>query len=119
MKGRAPYTRIGQIPKVEALVLALQIPISDAMSNWKKREKLSGFWRAYLEGEAAKLFMVRHWDTLANILALLIYELVLFPTFEGFFIFSSHQRLLVHLEGKTKSSPSASSRYFSHFEYLS
>lgn len=43
MKGRKPYTRIGQIPEVEKLALTLQIPISDAMANWKKREKLSGF----------------------------------------------------------------------------
>lgn len=84
MKERAPYTKIGQMPKVEELDLALQIPISDAMSNWKKRENFSGFWRAYLGGEDEKLFMARHWDALENVLALLVYGLVLFLTFKGF-----------------------------------
>lgn len=52
MKGRTPYNRIGQVPEVEMLALALHIPISDALANWKKRENLFGFWRAYLEEEA-------------------------------------------------------------------
>ncbi|KAI5402540.1 hypothetical protein KIW84_050234 [Lathyrus oleraceus] len=84
MKGRTPYNRIGQVPEVEMLALALNIPISDALANWKKRENLFGFWRAYLEEEAEKLFVIHHWDALANILAFLIYGLVLFPTHEGF-----------------------------------
>lgn len=54
------------------------------MANWKKREGFSGFWKAYLEREAEKLFVARHWDALANVIALLIYRLVLFPNFEGF-----------------------------------
>ncbi|KAI5384239.1 hypothetical protein KIW84_071301 [Lathyrus oleraceus] len=40
MKGRTPYNRIGQVPEVEMLALALCIPISDALANWKKRENL-------------------------------------------------------------------------------
>jgi hypothetical protein len=84
MKGRTPYNRIGQVPEVEMLALALCIPISDALANWKKRENLFGFWRAYLEEEAERLFEIHHWDALANMLALLIYGLVLFPTHEGF-----------------------------------
>ncbi|XP_050919755.1 uncharacterized protein LOC127137325 [Lathyrus oleraceus] len=84
MKGKTPYNRIGQVPEVEMLALALHIPISDALANWKKRENLFGFWRAYLEEEAKRLFVIHHWDALANILALLIYGLVLFPTHEGF-----------------------------------
>ncbi|XP_050908544.1 uncharacterized protein LOC127122210 [Lathyrus oleraceus] len=84
MKGKTPYNRIGQVPEVEMLALALHIPISDALANWKKRENLFGFWRAYLEEEAERLFVIHHWDALANILALPIYGLVLFPTHEGF-----------------------------------
>ncbi|KAI5436967.1 hypothetical protein KIW84_023190 [Lathyrus oleraceus] len=77
MKGRTPYNRIGQVPEVEMLALALCIPISDALANWKKRENLFGFWRAYLEEEAERLFVIHHWDSLANILALLIYGLII------------------------------------------
>ncbi|KAI5400524.1 hypothetical protein KIW84_065418 [Lathyrus oleraceus] len=84
MKGKTPYNRIGQVPEVEMLAIALHIPIYDALANWKKRENLFGFWRAYLEEEAERLFVIHHWDALANILALLIYGLVLFPTHEGF-----------------------------------
>ncbi|XP_050908628.1 uncharacterized protein LOC127122317 [Lathyrus oleraceus] len=84
MKGRTPYNRIGQVPEVEKLALALHIPISDALANWKKMENLFGFWRAYLREEVERMFMIHHSDALANILALLIYGLVLFPTHEGF-----------------------------------
>ncbi|XP_050877860.1 uncharacterized protein LOC127081672 [Lathyrus oleraceus] len=84
MKGKTPYNRIVQVPEVEKLALALHIPISDALANWKKRENLFGFWRAYLEKEAERMFVIHHWDALENILALLIYGLVLFPTHEGF-----------------------------------
>ncbi|XP_050877288.1 uncharacterized protein LOC127081040 [Lathyrus oleraceus] len=85
MKGKTPYNRIGQVAEVEKLALTLPIPISDALANWKKRENLFGFWRAYLEEEEAeRLFVIHHWDALANILALLIYGLLLFPTHEGF-----------------------------------
>ncbi|KAI5431299.1 hypothetical protein KIW84_035465 [Lathyrus oleraceus] len=56
MKGRTPYNRIGQVPEVEMLALALHIPISDAWANWKKMENLFGFWRDYLEEEAERSF---------------------------------------------------------------
>lgn len=78
MKGRTPYTKIGQVPKVEELSLTLHIPISNAMDYWKKREDFSGFQRTYLESEAEKLLVAQHWDALGNILALLIYGLVIF-----------------------------------------
>ncbi|KAI5413325.1 hypothetical protein KIW84_057794 [Lathyrus oleraceus] len=52
LRRKTPYNRIGQVPEVENLALALYIPISDALANWKKRENLFGFWRAYLEEEA-------------------------------------------------------------------
>ncbi|XP_050875279.1 uncharacterized protein LOC127078908 [Lathyrus oleraceus] len=84
MKGKTPYNRISQVPEVEKLALALHIPISDALANWKKRDNLFGFWREYLEEETERLFVIHHWDALANILSLLIYGLVLFPTHEGF-----------------------------------
>lgn len=75
---------ISQIPKVENLALALHIPASNALANWKKMDNLFGFWRAYLEEEAKRLFLVRYRDVLENILALLIYGLVFFSTYEGF-----------------------------------
>lgn len=84
MKGRTPYNKIGQILALEKLALVLHTLISNALANWKKRENLFGFWRAYLGEEAERLFLVRHWDTLVNVLALIIYGLVLFPTYEGF-----------------------------------
>lgn len=84
MKERISYTEIGQVPKVEELYLSLQIPISNAMANWKKREDFQSFWITYLDGETKKLIMEQHWDALGNILALLIYGLVFFPTFKGF-----------------------------------
>lgn len=84
LKGKTPYTKVGQVPEVEELSISLQIPISNTMVNWKKKEDFSGFRKAYLEYEAEKLFGARHWDALGNILALLIYGLMLFSTFEGF-----------------------------------
>ncbi|KAI5389830.1 hypothetical protein KIW84_075223 [Lathyrus oleraceus] len=60
MKGRTPYNRIGQVTEVEMLALSLHIPISDALANWKKRENLFGFWRAYLEEEAERLNHRKH-----------------------------------------------------------
>lgn len=54
------------------------------MANGKKRENFLGFQRVYLEGEVEKILVARHWDELGNALALFIYGLVLFPTFEDF-----------------------------------
>lgn len=84
MKGKTLYNRISQVPEVEKIALVFHIPISNALANWKKRENLFGFWRDYLEEEAERLFVIHHWDALANILALLIYGIVLFPTHESF-----------------------------------
>ncbi|KAI5413650.1 hypothetical protein KIW84_057996 [Lathyrus oleraceus] len=49
-----------------------------------KKGDFSGFWRYYLEEEAGKLLVAKHWDALRNVLSLLIYGLMLFPNFEGF-----------------------------------
>ncbi|CAK8561578.1 unnamed protein product [Lathyrus sativus] len=84
VKGRAPYTMIGQAPEVEELADALKISISIAKAGWKKREDFFGFRSIVLEKEAIKMLKNKQWDALVNVLALLIYGLVLFPTFEDF-----------------------------------
>lgn len=57
------------------------------LANWKMRGIFPRFLRAYLEGKAGELATSRQWDAFGDVLALIIYGLILFPTYEDFIDF--------------------------------
>ena len=74
-----PFTRLEEAPKSEVIAADLHLKRSDVVSNWEIRSGVKGFLSKFLI-EKAQLF----WDDLdfqafEEVLALLIYRLVLFP----------------------------------------
>ncbi|WJX71853.1 hypothetical protein P8452_55799 [Trifolium repens] len=83
-KKLVPYKGIGQVPKLEDLALLLKIPASDLNLHFKTERDAHGFRRDYLEEKAIKFAKARDLESLGDILALLIFGLVLFPNQKNF-----------------------------------
>ncbi|GAU40821.1 hypothetical protein TSUD_398050, partial [Trifolium subterraneum] len=81
-KKLVPYKRIGQVPKLEDLAVLLKI--SDLNLHFKTERGASGFRRDYLEMMATNFAKDREWESLGEVLALLIFGLVLFPNQKNF-----------------------------------
>lgn len=56
----------------------------DLVQNYKDEDEVHGFHRVYLEKKTQDLTKDKKWDNLSDILALLIFGLILFPNMEGF-----------------------------------
>ncbi|KAI5434814.1 hypothetical protein KIW84_021579 [Lathyrus oleraceus] len=84
LKVKIPNTSLGQVLTVRDLALALQIKVTNVSSNWKKKGDYCGFWKRFLEKEAERLAGIQNLGVFRNVLSLLIYGLVLFPTYENF-----------------------------------
>ena len=79
-----PYTEIGQVIKVEDLAKALGIPFADLILNYKAEGEVQGIKRQYLESKAPSFADKGEWEPCGDILALLIFSLVLFPNTADF-----------------------------------
>lgn len=64
--------------------MATLLDIPDLIQNYKDDGEVHGFYRAYLERKARELAKNKRWEKLLDVLALLIYGLILFPNLEGF-----------------------------------
>lgn len=84
LKVKIPNTSLGQVPTVRDLASALQIKVTNVNANWKKKGDYCGFWKGFLEKEAERLAGIQNLGVFRNVLYLLIYGLVLFPTHENF-----------------------------------
>ena len=76
---QVPFTSLKKDPKPEEITSALHLKRSDIVANWETRSGVKGFLAKFLI-EKAQLF----WDAMdlqafEEVLALLIYGLVLFP----------------------------------------
>ena len=76
---QVPFTGLEEVLKPEVIASALHLKRADVVSNWETRSGVKGFLDKFLI-DGAQLF----WDDLdfqafEEVLALLIYELVLFP----------------------------------------
>jgi hypothetical protein len=81
-KKLVPYKGIGQVPKLEDLAVLLKV--SDLSLHFKTERDTLGFRRDYLEKKATKFANAQDWESLGEILALLIFGLVLFPNQKNF-----------------------------------
>ncbi|KAK2351445.1 hypothetical protein QL285_097261 [Trifolium repens] len=79
-----PYKGIGQITKVEELAPILSISVAGLSSNFKTERDVLGFRRDYLEEKAKEFEEAKEWVSLGEVLALLIFGLVLFPNQKNF-----------------------------------
>jgi len=89
LKGNGPYVEIGHPPKVEDLAKALNIEVSGLASNVGTRGDSPGFLRSYLAKKAREFAASRDMKTFNNVLALLVYGLVLFPSTKNFVDFAA------------------------------
>jgi hypothetical protein len=87
-KEKGPYRGIEQVVKIEELAPALNIPPSELVLHYKKVQQrcgeVHGFARGYLEKKAKEFLEAKKWESLEDILALLIFGLVLFPKLDNF-----------------------------------
>ena len=81
-KKLVPYKGIGQVPKLKDLAVLLKV--SDLSLHFKTERDALGFRRDYLEKKATKFANAQNWESLGEILALLIFGLVLFPNQKNF-----------------------------------
>ncbi|WJX34038.1 hypothetical protein P8452_22188 [Trifolium repens] len=88
-KGKDPFVEIGHPPAVKKLVEALNIGVPEFASNVTTKGKVPGFLRSYLDEKARKFAASRDIKSFNNVQALLVYGLVLFPSFENFVDFSA------------------------------
>lgn len=81
-KTSGPYKGIGKVAKVSDLANLLGVP--DLHAYYKTDTEVHGFNRAPLEKIAQVMVDLKKWDNLVDLLALLIFGLVLFPNLDGF-----------------------------------
>ncbi|WJX13363.1 hypothetical protein P8452_03758 [Trifolium repens] len=79
-KGNSPFVEIGHPPTVKKFAM---------LDNVKTKGNALGFFRSYLEEKACKFAASRDMKSFNNVLALLVYGLVLFPSSENFVDFSA------------------------------
>lgn len=81
---KGPYQGIGQIIKIEDLAMTLNIPIADLLLHFKIDREVQGLRREYL-GIIAKGFAdTGEWESLGDVLSLLIFGLIFFPNLDNF-----------------------------------
>ncbi|XP_058722458.1 uncharacterized protein LOC131594367 [Vicia villosa] len=77
-----PFRGIGQVPAPKTIAKVLNIDISKIEK--KGALQVQGFSRKYLEKKAQDLVGENQWDAFIDVLALIIYGIVLFPNMENF-----------------------------------
>ena len=76
---QVPFTDLEQDPTVEDVARTLHLNPSDIESNWEKRSGVKGLLTSSLMNKAQLFLDAMSYHAFEDILALLIYGLVLFP----------------------------------------
>ncbi|GAU10113.1 hypothetical protein TSUD_419980, partial [Trifolium subterraneum] len=119
LEDHGPYVGLGEEPPMKEIAKALHLT-SDEVSSWledKKNDRKGvskGFSRGVLETKAQALWEKKDWKPFNAVLALLVYELVLFPDIENFLDFSA---IGVFITGNPISALLADLYYSLHIKY--
>ncbi|XP_004513799.1 uncharacterized protein [Cicer arietinum] len=89
MKGSKPYQYMEHYPSLKTIVETFDIPIKEIEDNRTNKDNLIGFAIKYLEEKAVKLARDGKSDTFMAVLALIAYEIVLFPSIKDFVDFTA------------------------------
>lgn len=86
MLDKIPFSGLEEVPKPLAIAKALCLKLTDITSNLttKGKEKIPGLTSGFLIGKANACIKEKTTHAFESIFALLIYGLVLFPTYDGF-----------------------------------
>ena len=79
-----PFTGLEKVPKYEDIASALHLKRSDIEANWETKSGVKGLLSKFLIKKAREFLKVMSFHAFEDIVALLIYGLVLFPNSDQF-----------------------------------
>ena len=91
-----PFTGLEQVPKPEDVTVALHLKRSDIITNWKTRNEVKGFSPKFLMEKTQWFLDAMNFCAFEDMLALLIYGLVLFPNPDQFIDVNAIKIFLTH-----------------------
>ena len=68
-----------EVPKLEVIASAMHLKRADVVSNWETRSRVEGFLAKFLMDQAQLFWDDLDFQAFEDVLALLVYGLVLFP----------------------------------------
>ena len=86
---KVTFTGLEQDPVVESVAIALNLKQSNIESNWERRSGVKGLLASFLMKKAQIFLDAMSYHAFEDVLALLIYGLVLFPNSDQFIDISS------------------------------
>ncbi|KAJ1383800.1 hypothetical protein SESBI_43097 [Sesbania bispinosa] len=84
LKEGRPYRYLGHYPSTHTIAKMLKVPEKELQSKKQTRGKTEGFPKKYLEERIHLLAEDGDWDAYMDVLALTIYEIVIFPNANDF-----------------------------------
>ncbi|KAI5435089.1 hypothetical protein KIW84_021788 [Lathyrus oleraceus] len=81
---KGPYMGMRQKVKPRELAMTLGIPIKDLLPHYKEDRDIQGLKRSYLEGVARRMDGTKRWGSYVDVLALVIFGIVLLPNVSDF-----------------------------------
>ena len=81
---QTPFTGWEKVLRPEEIASSLHLTKAEVMSNWETRSGAKGFLTKFLVGKANQFWDSLDFQAFEDILALLIYGLVLFPNSDSF-----------------------------------
>ncbi|KAI5439947.1 hypothetical protein KIW84_025345 [Lathyrus oleraceus] len=91
-----PFSGLEKMPKSEEVAAALHMTKSDIETNWVTRSGIKGLLAKFLISEAREFLKVMNVHAFEDVLALLIYGLVLFPNPDQFIDMNAIKIFLTH-----------------------
>lgn len=79
-----PYLYMGHYPSLPTIATFLDCNVRELNTKKEKKGNVEGFSRNFLEEHAMYLAEKESWERYMNVLALLIYGIVIFPSIENF-----------------------------------
>src|SRR4051812_9845520 len=84
VRNQLPFTGLERIPKPEVIAAALHLRKSEIESNWETKSGVKGLLAKFLLEKARLLLENKSYPAFEEVMALLIYGLVLFPNPDQF-----------------------------------
>ena len=100
MGGRRPYLFSGHYPAMARISELVKIPEVELVGKHQQRSGVRGLSSQYLEKKVHKLADDGDWELFMNVLALLIYGLVLLPSVDNFVSVAAIDALVAYIQRK-------------------
>ncbi|XP_050915458.1 uncharacterized protein LOC127130506 [Lathyrus oleraceus] len=84
LRDHNPFTKFDEGIPPKRIALALGLKVSEVVDNWDVKGVLNGFSRKFFEEQAKKMEKGGNWEAFYDVLAMLVYGIVLFPNIDHF-----------------------------------